>query len=120
MTTILNQPIAETKVVAQAVDAPLSGNAIVTTGVLPAGTYRLHIVTHNVGTAETTAAGMFNMAIRHGSTVVGALASTTSSVRQEIERITVNGAESINVVPTVNAIAGSIYLASICATRLGS
>ena len=98
--------------------APSASGTIKSLGVLPAGTYRVNVVTMNAGTAETTAAGLVNMALRKGTTIVGNLLSTGQPATQVFERVTVDGAQSIQVVAVAAATAGSMYLASLTATRV--
>lgn len=117
--SVLNQPIEDSRAATQAVAAPTAGATVVTTGVLPAGTYRVTFTTVNVGTAETTAAGLFNMAARKGSAIFTRLNASTTPVQQVVDRVTVDGTVSVNIIAEFASIAGSLYLASICATRLG-
>lgn len=117
--TIFGQPIVDTKGAGAAVAAPAAGATVVTLGILPAGTYRVSAVAVNAGTAETTVAGLANIGVYRGTSLVGALPTISSPIRQEFERITVNGAESISVKSIAAAIAGSMYVASLSAVRLG-
>lgn len=117
--TIFGQAIVDTKAASAAVSAPGVAATVVTLGILPAGTYRVSAVGINTGTAETTIAGLANMGLYHGATLVTALPTTSVAVRQEFERITVNGAESIAIKAIAASIAGSMYVASLSAVRLG-
>lgn len=117
--SIFGQAIVDVKAASAAVTAPGAGATVVTLGILPAGTYRVSAVVVNAGTAETTTAGLTNMAIYRGTSNVSGLPTLATPVRQEYERITVNGAESISVKSVAAAIAGSIYVGSLSAVRLG-
>ena len=115
----LIEGLADSKAASQAVAAPGSGATVVTLGVLTAGTYRVRVVAVNTGTAETTAAGLFNMILRKGTTTVMALPTISTPVEQVVERVTVDGTQSINVSTSAAAIAGSMYIASLSAVRVG-
>ncbi|MBC7594545.1 MAG: hypothetical protein H7288_11505 [Kineosporiaceae bacterium] len=117
--SIFGQAIVDTKAAGAATAAPGVAATVVTLGILPAGTYRVSAVVVNTGTAETSTAGLANMGLYHGSTLVAALPTISAPVRQEFERVTVNGAESISVKSIAAAIAGSMYVASLSAVRLG-
>jgi hypothetical protein len=117
--SIFGRPVVDSKAASAAVAAPGVAATVVTLGILPAGTYKVSAVVVNTGTAETTAAGLANMGIYHGSTLVSALPTIGTPVRQEFERITVNGAESISVKSIAAAVASSMYVASLSAVRLG-
>lgn len=115
-----NQAVASTVAAGAAVAAPGASATIVTLGVLPAGTYRVSAVVVNTGTAETTAAGFQNFGFRRGTNLVSALPCLASPVRQEFERVVVDGTQSINVIAVAAAIAGSFYVASLSATRIAA
>lgn len=118
-TSIVGLPIVDTKAASAAVSAPGAQATVVTLGVLPAGTYKVSAVAYNAATAETTTAGLVNMGLYAGTGLVSQLPVGASPVRQEFERITVDGTVSINVKAVAAAIAGSIYIASLSAVRLG-
>lgn len=103
-----------------AVAAPTVGATLVTTAVLPAGFYKVELLTYNAGTAETTAAGLFNINLRKGTTVVSAAPSTGQTSRMTFERISLDGTQTLNAVAIAAAIAGSMYIVSLSATLLSS
>lgn len=113
-----NEALANSVSAGACVAAPGSGATVVTLGVLPAGVYRVTVVTQNAGTAETTAAGLVNMILRKGSTTLSALHTTSLVAHQRVERITVDGTQSINVATAAAAIAGSLYVATLSAVRI--
>ena len=115
-----NEAIAATVASGAAVSAPGAGTTVSSLGVLPAGTYRVHVTVLNAGTAETTTAGLANMILRKGASVIGNLPVTAQPVRQVFERITVDGTQSIQVAASAAAIAGSMYVASLSAVRVSS
>lgn len=118
MTAELSRPIADSLGAGAAAAAPTAGVAVATIAAPPAGIYRLSVIVQNTGTAETTAAGLTNMGLYAGATLKAALPTTGSPVRQEFERVTLDGATAVTVKATAAAAAGSMYVASIIATRL--
>jgi hypothetical protein len=99
--------------------APAAGAAIATIAAPGAGTYYIQVFVAFGGTADV----FNNMQLQHGAVVVGTLYTQGATAngfptRHVFNRITIAAAEAI----TVNAIAagavGSVYQATIIATRI--
>lgn len=116
--SIVGVAVADSKAASAAVSAPGAGATVVTLGVLPAGVYRVFAVAVNAGTAETSTAGLSNMGLYRGATLVSLLPVIGSPVRQDFDRITVNGSEAVAIKAVAASIAGSVYLASLSVSRL--
>lgn len=97
--------------------APTANAAIATLAAPGAGVYQIEV---DLGLSSTAETAVQNAELRHGATVVGKVGFTTSSTPQKTlyQRVTVLAGEAITVNATAGAIAGSVYTATILATRI--
>lgn len=106
-----------------AVAAPGAGATIATVVNPPAGTYEV-VVNSFIGGTTVAANEVTNMRLTVGGIAVGRILNSVPgtsgavSVTQTKFRVVVNGAQSINVIAVAAATAGSIYSASIVASRI--
>lgn len=114
-----NQALADSLNISGAASAPTANTAIASFGILAAGVYRVTGVLINTGTQETTVASLYNFKLLNGSSTVGQFLCVAQPIPFTIERVTMGGASSLRMVPTSNAVAGSVYVVQMIATRVG-
>jgi len=81
----------------------------------PAGSYAVRTTTGQAGTVDTSTR---NMQLRKGATTLVDLPSTASPQDTELEQITVNGTQNIEVIAISAGGAGSVYMATLVANRI--
>ena len=95
--------------------APTALTAVAATGVLPAGAYSVTATALQVGTVDTNRE---NFLLQKGATYITGMLSLSTPVTVTIDRVDVNGSETINLITGAAAGgAGSIYVGTIQVTR---
>jgi hypothetical protein len=98
--------------------APTAGTAFITSAVPPAGVYKLEI---SYGISGAVEANAQNVRINANAGAYLALPSTmgiTLVVPFVVERVTLNGVNTVNITAVANATAATVYYGSLTLTRI--
>jgi hypothetical protein len=114
-----NQALADSLNAIGAAAAPTANTSIASFGVLAAGVYRVTGTLMNTGTQETTVSSLYNFKLLNGSSSVGQFICVAQPIPFVIERVTMTGSSSLRIVPNSNAVAGSVYVVQMIATKVG-
>lgn len=95
--------------------APALGGTVVDLGTLEAGFYRFELITFEVGTVDTL---QKNMQLINGTAKTDLL-STAVGARLVIPRVSIVASAVTKIIAIAAGGAGSVYCASISATRIG-
>jgi hypothetical protein len=98
--------------------APVAGTAFITSAVPPAGVYKIELSYGISAAVETTAQ---NVRINLNAGAYLALPSTMGValvVPYTVERVTLNGVNTVNITAISNAVALTVYYGSLTLTRI--
>jgi hypothetical protein len=101
---------------AGSVAAPGAGAVIAALLTVPEGIYEITVVSWEGGVIDALPTNMY---LAHGVTIVGILLSTSQPVPGRFPRVTVHDGESVSINAAAAAGVGSIYNATLVATRVG-